>query len=631
MDWKLELVLIPVSDVDRAKTFYTEKAGFNLDVDHRASEDFRVVQLTPPGSACSITMGTGITEAEPGSVRGLHLVVSDIDAARAALVERGVDVGEIVHYESGERVPGPDPQRRDYSSFAYFSDPDGNSWVLQEVGRSEPGPLSEPESAKTDYFRGEVPSMTENDRSTSPQTDPAAIAQLRTVLNGRVITPEDEGYDEARTVFYGGFDRYPAAIVRVKDATDVSRVVELAREGGLELAIKSGGHSTAGHSTTDGGLVLDLSEMKHLEIDVEGRTAWAETGLTAGEYTAATGAHGLATGFGDTGSVGIGGITLGGGVGYLVRKHGLTVDDLLAAEVVTADGELIRTDAENHPDLFWAIRGGGGNFGVATRFKFRLHEVGTIVGGMLILPATSEIIASFIAEAEAAPEELSTIANVMVAPPMPFLPAEVHGQFIIMGMLAYAGEVEAGERAVAPFRALATPIVDMVRPMPYPQIYPPEEGDYHPTAVARTMFLDTVDRDVAQTIVEYLRASDATMRAAQLRVLGGAMARVPAEATAFAHRSSRLMANVAAFYESPEEQAAREVWVNDFAAALRQGDNGAYVGFLGDEGEARIREAYPDATWNRLAEIKGRYDPTNLFRLNQNIPPAPEQKETSGG
>jgi len=185
--------------------------------------------------------------------------------------------------------------------------------------------------------------------------------------------------------------------------------------------------------------------MKGLEIDVEGRAAWAQTGLTAGEYTAATGAHGLATGFGDTGSVGIGRITLGGGIGYLVRKHGLTIDDLLAAEVVTADGRLLRADAETHPDLFWAIRGGGGNFGVATRLRFRLHEVGTVVGGMLILPATPETIAAFVAEAEAAPEELSTIANVMVAPRMPFLPAEAHGRLVIMAMLVYAGDVEAGE------------------------------------------------------------------------------------------------------------------------------------------------------------------------------------------
>src|SRR5215211_4626261 len=456
--------------------------------------------------------------------------------------------------------------------------------------------------------------------------DQAAIQVLSSKVRGQLIRPENDGYDEARTVFYGGFDRYPAAIVQAEDATDVSRVVALARESNLELAVKSSGHSLAAHGVSEGGIVLDLSKMKNLEIDVEGRTAWAETGLTAGEYTAAAAAHGLATGFGDTGSVGIGGITLGGGVGYLVRKHGLTIDDLLAAEVVTADGELLRADAKSHPDLFWAIRGGGGNFGVATRFQFRLHEVDEIVGGMLILPATPEVIASFVTEAEAAPEELSTIANVMTALPMPFLPAEVHGQLVIMAMLVYAGEeVEAGQRAVAPFRALAEPIVDMLKPMPYPEIYPPEEDDFHPTAVARTMFIDSIDRDVSQTILEHLRASDAPMRAAQIQVLGGAMARVPAEATAFAHRSSRIMVNVAAFYEGTEDRAAREAWVSHFAAALRQGEGGAYVGFLGEEGEERVREAYPESTWDKLAEIKRRYDPTNVFRLNQNIPPAIER------
>src|SRR6266487_2071184 len=193
-----------------------------------------------------------------------------------------------------------------------------------------------------------------------------SIPQLRATIKGRVITPSDAGYDQARTVFYGGFDRRPAAIVRVVDATDVSHVVSLARETGLELAVRSGGHSVAGHGVSDGGIVLDLADMRALDINAQRRTAWAETGLTAGDYTNAAGAYGLATGFGDTGSVGIGGLTLGGGVGYLVRKHGLTIDNLLAAEIVTADSQLLRVDAATHPDLFWAIRGGGGNFGGAT-------------------------------------------------------------------------------------------------------------------------------------------------------------------------------------------------------------------------------------------------------------------------
>ena len=238
-----------------------------------------------------------------------------------------------------------------------------------------------------------------------------------------------------------------------------------------------------------------------------------------------------------------------------------------------------------------------------------------------MLPATPEVIAAFVAEAQAAPEELSTIANIMPAPPLPFVPADHHGRLVIMATLAYAGDVEDGQRAVAPFRALATPIADLVRPMPYPDIYPPEQDGYHPTAVSHTMFVDAIDRDGSEAIVEHLQASTAPLRVAQLRVLGGAMARVPAQATAFAHRASRLMVNVAAVYERPEDAEDHQAWVDRFAAALRDSDARAYVNFLGDEGQARIRQAYPGSTWERLAAIKARYDPTNLFHRNQNIPP----------
>jgi FAD/FMN-containing dehydrogenase len=437
-----------------------------------------------------------------------------------------------------------------------------------------------------------------------------------------VIGPGDAGYDEARTVFNGGVDRWPAVIVRPVDASEVSLVVSLARESGMELAVRSGGHSLAGHSVSDGGIVLDLADMRALHIDAERRTAWVQTGLTAGQYTAAAGAYGLASGFGDTGSVGIGGITLGGGIGYLVRKYGLTIDNLLAAEVVTADGQLLRTDAQTYPDLFWAIRGGGGNFGVATRFQFRLHNVDQIVGGMLILPATPEVIRGFVAEAEAAPDEVSTIANVMPAPPLPFVPREHHGQLVVMATLVYVGAVESGQRAIAPFRALATPIADMVRPMRYPELYQPGTDGSHLAMAMRSLFVDAVDQRAAEAIVEHLQTSTAQMAAAQIRVLGGAMARVHPLATAFAHRRRRIMVNVSAVFERPDEAAIHEVWVTNFAGVLRQGVAGAYVNFLGDEGVARVREAYPGETWDRLAAIKARYDPTNLFRLNQNIPPA---------
>ena len=456
-----------------------------------------------------------------------------------------------------------------------------------------------------------------------PTRSNLSIPQLRSAVNGRVIAPTDADYDEARTVFVRAIDRRPAAIVRVAEATDVAHVVTFARETGLELAIRSGGHSIPGFGVSDGGIVLDLSEMKGLDIDVAGRTAWAHTGLTAGEYTTAVGAHGLATGFGDTGSVGIGGLTLGGGVGYLVRKHGLTIDNLLAADVVTADGNLLRTDAEQHPDLFWAIRGGGGNFGVATRFKFRLHEVATVVGGMMFLPATPETIAAFVATAESAPDELSAIANIMVAPPMPFLPAEYHGRVVMMVLLAYAGPTAAGERAVAPFRALARPLVDMIRPMPYPEIFQfTAEGPKPFGEVARSLFVDTVDRSTGEAIIDYLRAATAPIAVTQLRVLGGAMARVPSGATAFAHRQQRVMVAAGAVFERLEEDEVHQGWITDFVKAVQQSESGVFVSFLTDEGPDRIRAAYPGPTWDRLRQIKARYDPTNLFRLNQNIPPA---------
>jgi FAD/FMN-containing dehydrogenase len=465
-----------------------------------------------------------------------------------------------------------------------------------------------------------------NTRSTTQ--DPRLSARdVTAAVRGRVVTPDDQDYDEVRKVQNGAIDRRPALIVRVADADDVARVIGLARDTGVELAVRCGGHSAAGHSTTDDGIVLDLSEMKGIELDLEDRTVWADAGLTAIELSTAVGEHGLAIGFGDTGSVGIGGITLGGGVGYLVRKYGLTIDSLLAAEVVTADGAIRQVDAEHDPDLFWAIRGGGGNFGVVTRFRYQLHVVGDIVGGMLILPATADSVAGFIAAAEAAPDELSTIANVMPCPPMPFVPEEHHGELVIMALVAATGDTEAGQRAVAPLRALAAPLADMLRPMPYVEIYPPDDPDYRPTAINRTMFVDTIDRDVAALIVDRLESSTASFCVAQLRVLGGAMARVPADATAFAHRTSKIMVNVAQFVDGPEDRPEREAWVQQFARDLEQEDHGAYVNFVGDEGEERVRAAYPGATWDRLQAIKRRYDPTNLFRLNQNVPPSESASE----
>ena len=376
-----------------------------------------------------------------------------------------------------------------------------------------------------------------------------------------MIAPGDVDYDRARTVSYG-IARRPAAVVRARNATDVSRVVRLAREHGLELAVRSGGHSPAGHGTTDGGIVLDLGGLKSLDIDARRRTAWAGAGLTAGEYTAATAAHGLATGFGDTGSVGLGGITLSGGIGYLVRAHGLTIDNLLAADVVTADGELRRVDARTHPDLFWAIRGGGGNVGVATRLHYRLSEVDLVTGGTLVLPATPQTLVRYVAEALAAPEQLTTVVTVM--------PVGPHGPLVMRAVLVHSGAPAEGDCAVAPFRALAEPIADTVGPVRYRDLLVPAGGD-HQTWAHRTMFLDAVDVDAADALLAALGGSDSPMPLVQLRVLGGAMARVPADATAFAHRTAPILANVAALYEHPDELPSRTAWVHGLTTRCGHG------------------------------------------------------------
>ena len=455
---------------------------------------------------------------------------------------------------------------------------------------------------------------------------PQSLASLAGIA-GKVITPGDPAYDKARAVFYGGIDKHPSAIIRVTSAEDVRRVIATAQREGLELAVRSGGHSVAGHSTTEGGLVIDLRDMARIDVNPAARTAWIETGATAFQVTEALAKHSLVIGFGDAGSVGVGGITLGGGIGFLVRKFGMTIDSVVAAEVVAADGRVLRVDAQNEPDLFWAIRGGGGNFGVVTRLQFRLNPLPHFTGGILVLPATPETIAGFVAASMAAPDELSTIGNVMPAPPAPFIPAEVHGRLVILAFIAFAGDDDAATRAIAPFRSLATPIADMVKPGPYLSMYPPEDPNYRPTAVARTMFVNGIDLAAAKVIHDHLSKSDATMRVAQLRVLGGAMARVPTDATAFAHRSKPMLVNVAAFYEGDADREVRRRWVHELSHALQPREDGAYVSFLTDDGEARIRAAYPGATWDRLARIKAAYDPTNRFRLNQNIAPAPANSD----
>ena len=464
---------------------------------------------------------------------------------------------------------------------------------------------------------------------TTNQTAPAALSipHLRTDLKGRVIAPDDADYDRARTVVTGGIDRRPAVIVKVADATTWSHVVALARETGLELAVRSGGHSGAGHSVDrrrDRPRPARHEGPRHRRRRADGLGRDRPDRRRGTRRPLAE--HGLAIGFGDTGSVGIGGITLGGGVGYLVRKHGLTIDTLLAAEVVTADGELPRgrRRAPSGPVLGDPRR----------RRQLRRRDplpvpaprgARDVVGGMLILPATAETVAGFIAAAEAAPEELSTIANVMPCPPMPFVPEEHHGKLVIFGLMTYAGDPAAGERALAPFRALA----DAARrhghgPMPYRRCTRPRTPTTTRWPWPARCSSTASTRDVGRRRSwSYLEASDAPMRVAQLRVLGGAMARVPADATAFAHRSSRIMVNVAAFYEGPEDKPMREAWVAELRGRARPGRHAAPTSTSwatrARSASAPPIRARPGTGWRRS---RRRYDPDNLFRLNQNIPPA---------
>jgi FAD/FMN-containing dehydrogenase len=306
----------------------------------------------------------------------------------------------------------------------------------------------------------------------------------------------------------------------------------------------------------------------------------------------------------------------------MARKHGLTIDSVLAAEVVTAAGDILIADELRHPDLFWALRGGGGNFGVVTRFCFQLQPLPEFTGGMLVLPATPETVAGFVAAAEAAPEELTTIAMIMPAPPMPFVPPEAVGRIVLCGMMAYSGSAADADRVLAPFRALATPLIDFVRPGPYGSMYLPEEPGEGLAVSLRSRFTGPIGQKEAATILDSVAQSTAPMRMAQIRVLGGAMARVRPEATAFAHRSSGIMAAFLAMYGDPDEAPAHDRWATDALAALPQDGGGTYVNFLGQQGAEGLRAAYPAATLDRLRRVKAMYDPENLFRLNQNIRPA---------
>lgn len=448
------------------------------------------------------------------------------------------------------------------------------------------------------------------------------LEPLARQLTGPVLRPGDVTWDEARLGWNRRWSPQPLAIVRAAHAEDVVTTVRFVRDAGIPLTIRSGGHSLAGHGGADGALMLDLGGLRSMTIDPEARIAHAGPGLTAGAYSAAVQAHGLATPHGDTASVGLGGLTLGGGIGWLVRAYGLTIDSLVSAELVTADGELMTVDADSDPELFWGLRGGGGNLGIVTRFSTRLHPVQRFLGGAIALPLTRATVRGVIEAGMAAPDGLTLIPMLTLMPPLPFVAPEDVGSPTLLVLVAWTGDIEAGQRALAPIRALAPALGDMVAPMPYPAIYSLTEPASQPTIdTSRSAFLSHLDDDMIEGLIEGFSRTVSSMPLVQLRVLGGAMGRVAPDATAFAHRDAPLMAVIISAAQDLAELPAHEAWVGAMHDVIAPASTGAYVNFLHREGPDRIRAAYPGATYDRLVALKRRWDPTNLFRSNQNVAP----------
>lgn len=445
-----------------------------------------------------------------------------------------------------------------------------------------------------------------------------AIERLRTNLIGRVLLPQMDGYDAARRVWNGLVDKHPAAILVCAGPEDVVEAVNVARASGLPLAVRGGGHSVAGASVCDGGLVIDLSGMRRIEVDPERRIARAEAGATLGEFDAATQAYGLATTMGVNSDTGIAGLTLGGGFGRLGRKYGLACDNLLAAELVLADGRLVIANAQKNRDLFWAIRGGGGNFGIVTTFTYRLHSLGPqILGGLLLhdFDHARKILRFYRNFSAKAPDEISTDAVFLTSP---------EGKRLLALSACYAGPVEEGERALRPLREFGEPLQDLIAPVPYAAL----QASADPLFVRgrryywKAQFLKDIPDTVIEVLTEgYARASS-PLSLAVLQQVGGAIARVPADATAYVNRDAAYDCFPAAIWRDAQEDERHIAWARAFWETMRPfATGGVYANNLGEEGEERVRAAY-GANYGHLATLKAKYDPDNLFRMNQNIKPA---------
>jgi FAD/FMN-containing dehydrogenase len=459
--------------------------------------------------------------------------------------------------------------------------------------------------------------------------DKAPTAVVIDGFRGRWITPDHADYDSARAVWNGAIDRRPHVIARCVGPADVIAAVRFARDHDLEIAIRGGGHNVAGTAVCDGGIVIDLSAMRAVRIDPADRRAWVQGGALWGDVDHETQAYDLATTGGIVSHTGVAGLTLGGGVGWLMRKHGLTVDNLLAANIVTADGEVLRASEDEHPDLFWALRGGGGNFGVVTSFEFRLHSVGpSVLAGPVLWDASdaAQVLRFYRDFVRDAADELGTVVRFGTAPPLAAIPAHLHWRPVLIVGTCYAGSIEDGERLLRPLRAFGTPLLDLVGPKPYVGF----QSALDSTVVHgwnyywKSTHLPELRDDLIDLIAEHAFSFSSPRSYVAMFHLRGAVGRVAEGATAFGNRQASHAMTIDAVWRPGEDFAERDTaWARGFFADLGRFREGVYVNFLGgDEQPGRIREAYGDAVYQRLVDVKSRYDPDNVFHHNQNIPPA---------
>jgi len=451
----------------------------------------------------------------------------------------------------------------------------------------------------------------------------------------QLLEPGDPAYDEARTVWNADIDRRPRLIARCAGVADVVEALRLAREEDLPLSVRGGGHGVGGHAVVDDGLMIDLSPMKGIGVDPERRRVRAQGGVLLGELDRECQAFGLATPAGIVTRTGIAGLTLGGGIGWLMRKHGATVDNLLSADLVTADGRLLTASAEEEPELFWGLRGGGGNFGVVTDFEYRLHEVGPIVlGGPVGYPLEegAGVLRAYRDAVAEAPDELTTILVLRRVPPVPLYPEEHHGRAVVNVSACYAGDLTEGERVVAPLRRLGTPLYDLLEPRPFVALQGMNDASvpwglgYYWKSWEVAQLEDAVIDDMVDAVFE-LPTPQSYIIVFQL---GGAISRVPADACAYPQRDAAFNVNINAVWQPEQDREAPMDWVRALFDRLAPHSRGrAYLNFMGEEGQDRVRDAFGPEKYARLAALKDRFDPENVFRSNQNIAPSTRIRDGS--